>query len=171
MMSKRIIILALLFIIVFEFQFIYSPNRKKLENLNILTLKKEKEYSEFLNLCEKYKKLNENKNLSFKVVQNKFSFFSYLNDLIDKFNIKVNVGDVKIFPVEEISQYILEKMQIDLNLLSLEQLLTILDHIEKTKGIYITRFEMRRDKNKPYLLNITMTISCLKNKESISSEK
>ncbi len=164
-MNKKIIIFILIFVVIFEYQYIYLPNRKKVENLNKLILKKEKEYSEFLNLCEKYKKImEENKNTGLKIAKNKFSFFSYLNDLIDKFNLRTNIGDIKILPSEELTKYILEKIQIDINLISLEQLLSILTKIEKTEGVYITKFDMKRDKNKPYLLNISMTIECLKQK-------
>ncbi|MCM8818254.1 MAG: hypothetical protein NC915_02070 [Candidatus Omnitrophica bacterium] len=163
-MDKRIVVLLILFVIIFEFQYIYMPNRKKLENLNALILKKEKEYTEFLNLCEKYKKSENEHSKGLKVVPGDFSFFSYLNDLIDNFNIRANVGDLKILPSEDISQYLLEKIQIDLNLMSLEQTLSLINKIEKTKGLYITRFEMKRDKDKPYLLNISTIISCLKQK-------
>lgn len=164
-MDKRIVTLVMFFILVFEFQYIYLPNKKKLENLNTLILKKEKEYTEFLNLCEKYKKSADEQNRELKIVQNNFSFFSYLNDLIDNFNIRTNVGDVKILPSEDLSGYVLEKIQIDLTLVSLEQILSLLNRIEKSKGVYITRLEMKRDKDKPYLLNISMIISCLKQKK------
>ncbi|MCM8772137.1 MAG: hypothetical protein NC926_05360 [Candidatus Omnitrophica bacterium] len=166
-MDRKILILLLLFIIIFEYQFIYSPNKRKIKNLEALIEKKEKEYREFLELCEKYKNLKKDEMVSFKIVDKNFSFFTYLNNLIDKFNLKGNVGEIKILPSEELSGYNLEKIQFNLNLINLEQLLSILEMIEKTKGVYITRFEISRDKNKPYLLNLSMIITCLKKKEDL----
>lgn len=166
MMDRKILFFLLLFICIFEFQYIYLPNIRKVDNLNNLIIKKEKEYNEFINLCEKYKKMGEKKeNNSFKVTSSKFSFFSYLNDLVDKVGIRTNIGDIKILPKEEIENYTIEKIQIDLNLVSLEQILSILTQIEKTKGVYIFLFEMKRDKNKPYFLNVSIGMVCLKQKE------
>jgi hypothetical protein len=164
-MDRRILVFLVLFILVFEFKYIYLPNKKKLDNLTKLVSKKEEEYREFINLCEEYKKTGENKeNQGFKVASQKFSFFSYLNDLIDKTGIKTNVNDIKILPREEIEKYVLEKIEVELNLISLEQLLSLLSQIEKTNGIYIYKYEMKRDKNKPYLLNVSIGLTCLKKK-------
>ncbi|HOK56288.1 MAG TPA: hypothetical protein PKV21_02130 [bacterium] len=164
-MDRKIILTFVIFIIIFEYQYIYLPNKKKIKNLDSIILKKEKEYKEFIELCEKYKKGEvEKKDTTVNVVSDKFSFFSYLNDLIENSSIKTNFGDIKILPREEIDEYIMEKIQIDINLITLEQLLSILNKIEKTKGIYISQFEMKRDKNKPYLLNVSMIITCLKNR-------
>ncbi|MGC8976968.1 MAG: hypothetical protein ACP5OB_05030 [Candidatus Ratteibacteria bacterium] len=164
-MDRKIFFLILVFIIIFEFQYIYLPNRKKIKNLDKLIIQKEKQYIEFLDLCEKYKKTKGKKNENqIKYAPLKFSFFTYLNDLIEKTGIKTNIQDIKILPKEEIGRYILEKLEIDLNLITLEQTLSILSQIERTKGVYITYFEMKRDKNKPYLLNLSMGISCLKQK-------
>lgn len=165
-MDRKIILTFIAFILIFEYQYIYVPNKKKIKNLDNIILKKEKEYDEFIDLCEKYKKdENKEKDISFKIVPNKFSFFTYLNDLIETLAIKTNVNDIKILPKEEFDEYFLEKIQIEINLITIEQLLSILNKIEKTKGIYISQFEMKRDKNKPYLLNISMIISCLKRNE------
>ena len=165
-MDRKIILIFIAFVFIFEYRYIYTPFRKKNKNLDNLILKKEKEYNEFLELCEKYKKGEiKEKEPSLKIASAKFSFFSYLNDLIENLQIKTNVGDIKILPKEETEEYFIEKIQIEMNLITLEQLLNILNKIEKTKGIYISQFEMKRDKNKPYLLNTSMIISCLKEKE------
>lgn len=162
-MDKKILFLAIIFVLIFEFQYIYLPNKRKLENIEKLISKKEKEFEEFLQLREKYKK-NEKGNDKLKTTSDKFSFFTYLNDLIDGERIRENVGEIKILPREENEKYILEKIQITLNLISLEKLLSLLEKIEKTKGLYIVQFEERRDKNKPYLLNTSIIIGCLKSK-------
>ncbi|MCM8803939.1 MAG: hypothetical protein NC833_01630 [Candidatus Omnitrophica bacterium] len=165
-MDRKILIFIILFIFIFELQYIYLPNSKKVKNLNNLITKKENEYNEFLKLCERYKKMGEKKESSnFKIASQNFSFFSYLNNLIDKTNIRTNISDIKILPKEEIENYIMEKIQIDINLISLEQLLSILNQIEKTRGLYIFQFEIKRDKNKPYFLNVSIGIICLKQKE------
>jgi len=164
-MDKRILVFLILFVLVFEFKYIYLPNKKKLDNLTKLISKKEEEYKEFINLCEEYKKTGENKeSQSFKVASYKFSFFSYLNDLIDKTGIKTNINDIKILPKEEIEKYVLEKIEVEINLISLDQLLSLLSKIEKTNGIYIFKYEMKRDKNKPYFLNVSIGLICLKEK-------
>jgi hypothetical protein len=164
-MDKRILVFLILFVLVFEFKYIYLPNKKKLDNLTKLISKKEEEYKEFINLCEEYKKTGENKeSQSFKVASHKFSFFSYLNDLIDKTGIKTNINDIKILPKEEIEKYVLEKIEVEINLISLDQLLSLLSKIEKTNGIYIFKYEMKRDKNKPYFLNVSIGLICLKEK-------
>lgn len=162
-MDKKILFLGIIFVLIFEFQYIYLPNKRKLENIEKLISKKEKEFGEFLELCEKYKK-NEKGNDKLKTASDKFSFFTYLNDLIDGERIRENVSEIKILPREENEKYILEKIQITLNLISLEKLLSLLEKIEKTKGLYIVQFEERRDKNKPYLLNTSIIIGCLKSK-------
>jgi len=164
-MDRRILIFLILLILIFEFRYIYLPNRKKLENLTKLVSQKEEEFKEFVNLCEEYKKYGEKREKQFlKITSSKFSFFSYLNDLIDKTGIKTNINDIKILPKEEIEKYVLEKIEIELNLISLEQLLSLLNQIEKTNGIYIYRYEMKRDKNKPYFLNVSLGLICLKEK-------
>jgi len=164
-MDRRILVFLILFIFVFEFKYIYLPNKKKLDNLTKLISKKEEEYKEFINLCEEYKKTGENKkNQSFKVASHKFSFFSYLNDLIDKTGIKTNINNIKILPKEEIEKYVLEKIEVEINLISLDHLLSLLSKIEKTNGIYIFKYEMKRDKNKPYFLNVSIGLICLKEK-------
>ncbi|MCX7916744.1 MAG: hypothetical protein N2589_01255 [bacterium] len=164
-MDRKIIFLIIGFILLFEYQYIYLPNRKKIRNLENLLLKKEKEYEEFIILCEKYKKVeSEEKKSYLKTVSEKFSFFSYLNDLIDSVSLRTNVNNIKILNKEELQNYNLEKIQLEINNISIEQLISLLNKIEKTNGIYVTQFEMKRDKNKPYFLNISMTISCLKQK-------
>ena len=164
-MDRKIVIFLSIFILIFEFRYIYLPNKKKFDNLKKLISKKEEEYKEFINLCEEYKKIEENKEKqNFKIVSVKFSFFSYLNDLIDKVGIKTNINDIKILPKEEVKEYVFEKIEVELNLISLEQLLSLLNQIEKTKGIHIFKFEMKRDKNKPYLLNVSLGLVCVKQK-------
>jgi hypothetical protein len=164
-MDRKIILIFIVFVIIFEYQYIYTPYRKKNKNLDNLILKKEKEYNDFVELCERYKKGEFKEKKSYlEIASDKFSFFSYLNDLIDSSQIKSNVGDIKILPKEETEEYLVEKIQIEINLITLEQLLIILNKMEKTKGIYISQFEMKRDKNKPYFLNTSMIISCLKEK-------
>ncbi|MCM8784851.1 MAG: hypothetical protein NC827_00970 [Candidatus Omnitrophica bacterium] len=161
-MDRRIILILIAFIIIFEYQYIYIPNKRKVKNLENLILKKEKEYNEFIELCEKYKKGEiKEKNYSVEVATDRFSLFSYLNDLIEVSSIKTNISDINILPKEKINEYLLEKIEIQINLITIEQLLSILEKLEKTKGIYIYQFEMKRDKNKPYLLNTSMIISCL----------
>ncbi|MCM8832518.1 MAG: hypothetical protein NC816_01135 [Candidatus Omnitrophica bacterium] len=162
-MDRRIILVLIAFIVIFEYQYIYVPNKKKIKNLENLISKKEKDYNEFIELCEKYKRGEiEKREHSVEVVSDKFSLFSYLNDLIEFSTIKTNVSDINILPKEDIKEYILEKIELQINLITIEQLLSILEKLEKTKGIYIYQFEMKRDKNKPYLLNVSMIISCLK---------
>ncbi|MCM8767616.1 MAG: hypothetical protein NC921_02395 [Candidatus Omnitrophica bacterium] len=162
-MDRRIILVLIAFIVIFEYQYIYVPNKKKIKNLENLISKKEKDYNEFIELCEKYKRGEiEKREHSVEVVSDKFSLFSYLNDLIEVSTIKTNVSDINILPKEDIKEYILEKIELQINLITIEQLLSILEKLEKTKGIYIYQFEMKRDKNKPYFLNVSMIISCLK---------
>jgi hypothetical protein len=84
--------------------------------------------------------------------------------LIDKTGIKTNINDIKILPKEEIEKYVLEKIEVEINLISLDQLLSLLSKIEKTNGIYIFKYEMKRDKNKPYFLNVSIGLICLKEK-------
>ncbi|MFN4226948.1 MAG: hypothetical protein ACK4F0_02250 [Candidatus Ratteibacteria bacterium] len=162
-MDKRIILILIVFIIIFEYQYIYAPNKRKVKNLESLILKKEREYNEFIELCEKYKESKSKENdTSLQFASEQFSFFSYLNDLIETLAIKTNVSDINILPKEKVDEYTLEKIEVQINLITIEQLLSMLEKLEKTKGIYIHQFEMKRDKNKPYLLNISMVISCLK---------
>lgn len=163
-MNKNLLILVIFAGILFEYQFIYSPNIRKIKNLNNLLTKKEKEYQEFLFLCEEYKKreIGEAKRENFKTVSKNFSFFSYLNDLIEKINLKSNMGEIKILPKENKNDFIIEKLKISINLISIEQLVSFLNSIEKTEGVYITQLEMQRNKEKPSLLDIEIVIMCLK---------
>lgn len=171
-MDRKIIWLGILLIIIFEYQYIYSPDKRSAKNLDILILKKEKEFNEFLELCEKYKKTEEKKKNAedIKFVSEKFSIFSFLNDLIIKNNLKTNVSDIKILPFEKINNFIIEKIQIQINYLKLEQLLFLLEEIEKTNGVYINEFKMERDKEKPYFLNTSIIIGCLKIVKETKSE-
>jgi len=164
-MDRRVLIFLFLFILLFEFRYIYLPNKKKVDSVTKLISKKEEEYKEFINLCEEYKLIAQNKEKNnFKVANINFSFFSYLNDLIDKIGIKTNINNIKILPKEEIEKWLLERIEIEINLISLEQLFSLLSKIEKTNGLYIFKFEMKRDKNKPYFLNISLGLICLKQK-------
>jgi len=164
MNDKKLLILVMAVLIVFEYRFIYSPGKRKLGGLNLAISQKESDSRLLDKLCKEYqdKQLKE-KDEMLLTSGPEFSLFAYLGSLIEKGKMEKNVTGIKPLPIIEKESFLVEKIGISMDNITLQQLYNFLYGLEKgSNPVYVPEFRMRRNREKQFLLSAEMELLSIK---------
>ncbi|RKY31174.1 MAG: hypothetical protein DRP67_03130 [Candidatus Omnitrophota bacterium] len=164
---RKVFILFMVFIAVFLIQFVYIPGRKKLISTRKLIMKKYDEYDQLLSLCKEYKDLSSKKNQFLQGYQKEnFSLISFISEIADKYSLKPNMKEIKIYPEIKREDFVLQKVKVLFTEIELKKIYEILKNIEESKNkIYISYYNQKRNREKPFLLDVEMELYVLKKKK------
>ncbi|MCK9266789.1 hypothetical protein M0P98_07980 [bacterium] len=160
MNDKKMLILIIIFVFVFEYKFIYMPGRKKLETVNKIVSQKQSDMELLEKLCSEYEltKKNEEDTL-LKTADSDFSLFSFLGKIIEKQNLEKNISSIKPLPIIEKESFLIEKIRISVDNVTLQQIYDFLYSIETSRNaIYVPEYRMKRNKEKEFLLGVEMEL-------------
>ncbi len=170
-MNDKKLFLLMLCVFIFEYKFIYSPGKRKLDALNQVISQKQSDMQLLEKLCCEYesKKKKEEENI-LKTSNPNFSLFSYISRLIEQQKIEKNIMAIKPFPITEKESFQIEKIRLNIENVTLQQIYDFLHGIESSTNIvYIPEFRMRRNREKPFLLSVEMELLSIKGKSAINS--
>jgi len=164
MNNKRLFTFLLVFVIIIQLRFVYSPARNRLGSLDRLLGVKKSELSELQKLSAEYAdQENRQKEDAGKITKGGFSLFSYAGGLLAKHNLEKNVAGIQPLPVSEKEGFRIERLKVSLKNIQLKQLYNFLYDVENSgNAIRIPDFRMRRDKENPYLLDTEIELVVLK---------
>jgi len=164
-MNKRLIILLVIAVVVFEYQFIITPYNKKIRSTENLINKKENDYKILKGLIEEYNEKNRNKSTeNAKTVNKNFSLFSFMGKIIEENALLSNIKNINPLPIEKKENFNIEKIKLNIENIPLEKLLKFLSSIEESNfPVYISEFSMVRNKSNPSLLIVNIEIIVIKN--------
>jgi|LSQX01.2.fsa_nt_gb hypothetical protein len=160
MNDKKMLILIIIFVFVFEYKFIYMPGKKKLETVNKIVSQKQSDMELLEKLCSEYeltKKSEEDTLL--KTAGSDFSLFSFLGKIIEEQNLEKNISSIKPLPIIEKESFLIEKIRISVDNVTLQQIYDFLYSIETSQNaIYVPEYRMKRNKEKEFLLGVEMEL-------------
>jgi len=164
MKNRKYLLFAVLFIILTEIKFILIPDRNRLNSLNKLISQKKSEMQELENLCRQYTDNSSKKSRNSPNISRKdFSLFSYTGNLIRKNSLERNVSGIQPLAASENEGYLIEKIRLNLNSVSLKQLYDFLYEIEISESaVYVNEFRMRRNKENPSSLTAEIVLVAIK---------
>ena len=166
-MSKdynKILILVSIGIIIVLHQLVFVPGQKELSSLRNLAARKSVECTNLKNLCEEYlKKEQKDAGTEPNFSAADFSLLTYTGELVNRLSLRELLKEVKPMPEREKDGVVVSEVNLILENITLEQIYKILNEIEKPdNSIYISKFQMARDKRKTYLLNVKMSLFVIK---------
>ena len=125
------------------------------------------EYDQLLSLCKEYKDLSSKKNQFLQGYQEEnFSLISFISEIADKYSLKPNMKEIKIYPEIKREDFILQKVKVLFTEIELKKIYEILKNIEESKNkIYISYYNQKRNREKPFLLDVEMELYVLKKKK------
>jgi len=155
---KQIIILIFIAILIFMYQFIFIPGKKKLNSLREEVIRKSDEYKLLKSLCKDYQMKMSQNSVQIKFAEENFSLISFLG----KMGLKENIKEVKPLLEEKKDNLVFCRVKISIENITLEKLIGFLQKVESENFIYIPTFQMKRNKDKPFLLNTEMELLVIK---------
>jgi len=164
MNDKKLILLIMAFILVFEYKFIYSPGRRKLEALDSFIAQKQSDMQLLEKLCAEYelKKAREEEGIV-KIARPDFSLFSYLGKTVERKKLEKNITGIKPIPLIEKEAFQIEKIRLNLENITLQQIYDFLQEVENSEnGVYVPEFRMRRNRDRQFLLGVEMELLSIK---------
>jgi len=164
MNNKNLFALLLVFLIILQFKFVYSPGKNRLKSLNSLIENKEKEFETLKKLCAEYSE-REDRNIedAVKTARADFSLFSYAGGLLAGHKLEKSVAGIQPLPVSIKDGFSVERLKLSLQRVTLKQLYDFLYEIEGSQNaVYITDFRMRKDKDNPFFLSAEMELAAVK---------
>jgi len=163
--GKKLVLLLSFAVVLFLYQFVFLPGKKKLCSLESLTAKKVSDYTLLKTLCEKYKKSLESKTIfEPEYADKRFSLLSFLGEIIEEMKLKNNMKEVKPLPQVKKNNLVYEKVKLTITDISLEKVYAFLQKIENSNNfVYISNFQMKKNRKNPFLLSIVMELLIIKN--------
>lgn len=164
MNDKKLFLLIVVFVLVFEYKFIYSPGRKRLDAVNQIIEQKESDMQLLEKLCFEYElKRQREQETIVKTAAPDFSLFSYLGNLIEQKNLENNITGIKPMPHTFKESFQMEKIRLNFENITLQQIYDFLHSMENSKNaVYIPEFRMRRNREKPFFLSVEMELLSMK---------
>ncbi len=164
---RKVFILFVIFAVIFLIQFVYIPGRKKLISTRKLISKKYDEYNQLLSLCMEYKKLYSKKESIHPGYSSEdFSLISFLGEIVDKYSLKPKMREIKLYPEIIRDDSVIQKVKVVFEGLELEKVCNLLERIKESKNkIYISSYSHKRNREKPFLLDVEVELYILKKKK------
>jgi len=170
--GKQIFILSGFAILIFFYQFIFLPGRRQLHSLQETVMRKNRDLKLLENLCQQYQQRSGQKqNSSLKYVDNSFSLIGFIGNLTDALDLKGNVREVKPLPQLSRQEATVERLRVSMEEITLEKLCQFLKEVETRGFIYLPSFQMKRHREKPFLLNVELELTILKKAGPVSPGK
>jgi len=161
-MDRKKVILIVVFLILLELRFVYTPLRKKIISLDKTIVAKQKDRETLIRQCEEYKQ-KAGKEAPLRIARKEFSLLSYTGNLIEKRNLEKNITGLQPLRTDKKGAIMAESVRIGLKGITLQQLYEFLYDIEKSQdGIYIPEFRMQKVKDAPHLLDVEIELLTLK---------
>lgn len=164
MNNKKLFALLLVFLIIIQFKFVYSPAKNRLGSLNKLIGSRESELETLQKLCMEYREQeNREREDAGKIAKADFSLFSYTGKLLAKHNLEKNVAGIQPLPLSEKEGFRIERLKLSLKSVTLKQLYDFLYEIESSQNaVFIPDFRMRKDKENPFFLSTEIELIAVK---------
>jgi hypothetical protein len=164
---NKLVLLIIAGLMVFEYQFVFIPGRKKLNSISRIISQKKEDSRLLQKLCDEYKSIKKTENRSIiKFTDDNFSVFSFVGETIEKQNLNSNVRGIKPFPVEKEESFETERVKLSMENIALKDLYTFLKTIEGQGTVYVSEFRLSRNKRKPFFLSAEIELITFKNKNA-----
>ncbi len=164
MKDKKIIFLLVLFILVFEYRFIYVPSVNKIESMDELIVQKQSDLQLLKRMAEEYRSMSIYAGQdSARLSEQDFSLFAYIGDMVEGLEMARHVRGITPLPPATREGIVTERLRMNVENVTLQQVYNLLDSIESgDEAIYVPEFRMRRQRERQSLLNAEMEIITFK---------
>ncbi len=161
--------LLALAILIFCYQFVFTPGRRQLRSLRETLARKNQDLKTLEKLCQEYRQRTAQEKLSpSSYAAESFSLIGFLGQLVNAAGLKDNVREVKPLPALSRQEAIVERLRVSLEEVSLETVCRLLREIEQPGFIYVANFQMKRHREKPFWVNVEMELFVLKKAAPVS---
>lgn len=164
MKEKKFILLMVLFVLVFQYRFIYIPAQSRIDYLDNAIAQKNEDIQLLQRLADDYKsKQLTAEESAVKISSKDFSAFNYIGDLVEELNLKSRVRGINPLPPVVKEDFITERIKISMENVTISQVYEFLSKIELSdEPLYIPEYRMNRQRERQSFLNVEMEISVFK---------